>query len=280
MNGRKMLFSESAENLCFEPHSVINSSSPIILRFIREHKENKATSNIHENIEILAFFDGVGSVRCNQDLYEVGAGDTVVVNSFVEHQIVYAEKPVGSCIIIDAGFCKINGVDIHRLNFTPFIHDGELTRLVLLLREEYNKKGPFRDTAIKCALINLLLYLCRNFSQQREDAMTLGNKSIESVCMAVDYIKSSFDKRISVDKVADAVNLSRYYFMREFKRITGHTVIEYINLIRCERAVELLMCGKYNVKEIAVRLGYDDVSYFTKMFKKTTSHLPSDFLKS
>ena len=277
MNRSILLLSKCAEELQYEPHSEIDSNYPIILRSVHEHR---GASNIHENIEVFAFFGGCGQVRCNSEIYDLAAGDVLVVNSYVEHHKIFTESPKAVCMIIDAGFCKINGIDIHGLRFTPFIRDEKLIELVRKLCDEFTSDNKFKDTAIKCALLNMLLYLCVNWSHQREDNALLGSKSLEIVCKAVDYIKRNFNKKLRVDDIAESVKLSKYYFLREFKRVTGCTVVEYINIIRCEYAAELLKTGKYTIKEVAIKCGFDDFSYFTKVFKEKTDQLPSNFKNS
>jgi AraC-like DNA-binding protein/uncharacterized protein (DUF3820 family) len=88
--------------------------------------------------------------------------------------------------------------------------------------------------------------------------------------MSTNYIKENLTKKLTLDEIAANVGLSKYYFLRQFKKITGYTVIDYVNIIRCEYAQELLRSEKYKVKEVALLCGFDNFSYFTNVYKKYT----------
>ena len=69
--------------------------------------------------------------------------------------------------------------------------------------------------------------------------------------------------------------LSKYYFCRIFKNITGSTVIKYLNMYRCMKARELLSSGKYTVSEAALECGFENMSYFSKTYKAYSGSVPS-----
>ena len=86
----------------------------------------------------------------------------------------------------------------------------------------------------------------------------------------------------SIDRICLIIdnNFCKYHFLREFKKKTGFTLSNYINIIRCKYAKELLYSGKYTVKEVALLCSFDNFSYFTNVFKKHTGSLPSDYIKA
>jgi AraC-like DNA-binding protein len=57
---------------------------------------------------------------------------------------------------------------------------------------------------------------------------------------------------------------------------TGKTLVEYINIVRCEHARELLSSGSFNVGESAEQCGFQDISYFSRIYKKYIGILPSE----
>lgn len=91
-----------------------------------------------------------------------------------------------------------------------------------------------------------------------------------------DYIQASFMQKLSVEQLAQQINLDRRYLSRLFKEQTGMTIQEYIISVRMKEAKHYLQQG-YPVKECAMLCGYDDVSNFSKMFKRTFGCSPAFF---
>ena len=74
------------------------------------------------------------------------------------------------------------------------------------------------------------------------------------------------------------VNVSPAHLSRNFKQITGKTIVEFINITKCNMAKRLLSDG-IAVTKVSVICGYDTPSYFSKTFKKYIGVSPKDFVK-
>jgi len=121
--------------------------------------------------------------------------------------------------------------------------------------------------------------LCQGHSAPKSDAAMDEDAAVGHVRTALEYIKKNLGKKLSVDEVAEHVGLSKYYFLRIFKRVTGYTMTRYVNMIRCEYAKELLESGKHSIKEVALLCGFENYSYFTNVFKAYSGVLPSTIIK-
>lgn len=86
----------------------------------------------------------------------------------------------------------------------------------------------------------------------------------------------NFDKKLSLDKISEAVFFDKYALCREFKKYTGQTIIENLNSYRIKNAKELLKDG-YTVAEAAYASGFENISFFTKTFKRYAGYLPSHY---
>lgn len=260
----------------FEPHISDNSELPFIFHFSRIYDNDIA--NFHENLELLYFKKGNAYVTYADKHILVTEGDIVVVNSYTPHKIFSEEGTERACLIIDNNFCKYHSIDVSQLIFTSHIHNEELNRYFDKIIDAYGKNNEFKHFEIHCAVLNLLLYLCINCSKKNLE-LSLKYYSCDYVLKSIEYIKQNLDKKITADAVAASVGLSKFHFLREFKKQTGFTLTHYINILRCEQAKKLLNTGKYSVKNTAILCGFDNFSYFTNVFKKYTNNLPSDYLK-
>ena len=82
---------------------------------------------------------------------------------------------------------------------------------------------------------------------------------------------------VSLDQAAEAMGMSAFYFSRFFRTSYNQTVLEYLTAYRIDRAVELLQQTDIPVREIAVRVGYTDANYFTKVFKRHLGVTPTEY---
>ncbi|MBN2982322.1 response regulator transcription factor [Cohnella algarum] len=94
---------------------------------------------------------------------------------------------------------------------------------------------------------------------------------------ALDYINARYLESLTLQEVADAVHVSKNYFSILFKKITGHNFIDYVILLRVQKARELLVTTDLKVYEVAEQSGFNDVKYFSKLFKKMTGCSPVDY---
>ncbi|NIK76143.1 AraC-like DNA-binding protein [Paenibacillus castaneae] len=111
-----------------------------------------------------------------------------------------------------------------------------------------------------------------NMTQQQEKAAWPAQ-----VQQAVAYIEAEFHTLQSLDDVADAASLSKYYFTRVFTQSTGMTPMDYVTKLRIEKAVQLLRQTELTVEDIAHSVGYSSSSYFSKVFRSKVGFPPRDF---
>lgn len=91
------------------------------------------------------------------------------------------------------------------------------------------------------------------------------------------YIKEHLAEKISLDQAAEQVYLSKSYFCRIIKEELGCTFTEYVNRIRVDRSKSLLRNSGMSIAEIACAVGFDDQSYYTRIFKKQVGVAPGKF---
>jgi len=91
------------------------------------------------------------------------------------------------------------------------------------------------------------------------------------------YIRENYDKDLTLEEIAASVYLSPYYAARVFKHGQNMTIMNYVTKVRLEEAKKLLRNPRFQVEEIAQKLGYNDASYFSKVFRRNEGMSPSQF---
>lgn len=102
-------------------------------------------------------------------------------------------------------------------------------------------------------------------------------KHSDVVYKCIDYIRNNYDRKITLDDIAIHVSLSRSYLSKLFKDETGYSLFSYINHIRIEKSKQLLLDETIALVDVAGMCGFEDQSYFTKVFKKETGISPKRF---
>ncbi len=102
-------------------------------------------------------------------------------------------------------------------------------------------------------------------------------KHSDVVFKAMEYIRQNYDHKLSLDDIAQHVYLSRSYLSSLFREEAGQTLFSYINQVRVEKSKLFLMDPSISLASVAAMCGFEDQSYFTKVFRKITSLSPKQY---
>jgi len=135
---------------------------------------------------------------------------------------------------------------------------------------------------IKNELENLLIHIMRDETQNSSSNSVFlikenykGNLSGE----ITKYLNEHVYDKITISMLEETFNYNKSYLFAIFKKNTGHSIIEYLNLIKIEKAKQLLLSTNLSVIEISNRLSFDTPSYFCKVFKNILNMTPLKYRK-
>ena len=133
-------------------------------------------------------------------------------------------------------------------------------------------------------LMNLLSLLATHYIQSYSNYADLLNQNTHlskfdqhQVEKVERYIEQHMGSNISVDALAELLHCSKFYFLREFKKLMGITPYQYILQKRLERAKLMLSSAQGNIGNVALELGFNDQSHFTRAFKGHFGLTPGQF---
>ena len=151
-----------------------------------------------------------------------------------------------------------NGISAHKL-FQNAQHD-------FLFQRKFHSIESFEE------YFNYYWSRARNYVTDTENQ----KNSIQRI---IEYIDHHYKEDLSRTILADMVYLSADHLARIFKKETGETLVKYITDKRINAAKELLSDTKTPIAQVASEVGYDNYSYFTKIFKEKTGFSPGDYRK-
>lgn len=120
-----------------------------------------------------------------------------------------------------------------------------------------------------------LIDTCRGIMKRYEE--TQKNQEARPIRLAKQYINENYNKAISLESVSNHIGFNPAYFSSMFKKSTGQNFMDYVIEIRILNARNLLVQTNQDVAEIAAKVGYTDLKYFSRIFKKLTNLTPSEY---
>lgn len=260
--------------------------------------DHRLTQNYHDYLEIVYFLEGSGTCLCGDKEYKIDKGDIFIFND-VELHTMYADKMmVFIAVYFLPELIYKPGDTPYNLDYLkPFYYRSELFNnkipagtdttskiyeaLIELYRTFKDQDSFFRlasVTYLQEILLSLLYYYSKN--KAIIDSTTDYDKNlqdIEKLKNTFILIMNNYRKNITLKEAAASAHMSPHYFCRFFKKVTGNTFKEYLLKIKIDKAKELLLKCNHSVTDIAYDVGFENLSYFCRTFKKFTKLNPMDF---
>ncbi len=235
--------------------------------------------NWHDNLEIQLCTAGMGTVLLDGKRYKFSKGDTIIVNSNAFHRTFTEDFLKYTCLIINADWCHQMDINYDMLDFTPFIQSDELSDTICNLTNIYlNTDDTLRTAKINEILLQLMIKLTENYSTKKSSLLS-DKKCFDIVKAVIIFIQKNYNKKISLEEISAFAHYNKYSLCKEFKKYTGQTVFEYLHDYRTSKAISYLTEG-YSVTDAAYLCGFENLSFFTKIFKRCTGKKPSDYKNS
>ena len=250
----------------------------------------------HDGVEIIQMLEGRAVFKIEDRQYEAAPGDILVVNSGFLH---YGEAAEDGPVVYQAivfGRALLAGASPdprHDRCIQPFLTgqrlfpekiasgDGgyvEMSAALALLLQEFARKREGYELAVKAALQLFTLAAYRLSGLQDRTRRDFAANS-ERFKLLLEHIDRGYGSRITVEHAARIVALSPCHFCKTFKKLTGRTFVEFMNLYRVNKAAALLRETGLSVTEIAASTGFCNVNYFDKVFKQCKRCSPARYRK-
>ena len=141
--------------------------------------------------------------------------------------------------------------------------------------KEYENKKPYHQKIIKIHVQAIVLELMRRDASipAEADYQTKGT-NMSQIASALEYINKNYDKQMKAAELADICSMSETHFRRIFESYINMSPMDYVNLIRIQKACELMKKTNDSMDTIAVRCGFSTTSTFNRNFRKFVGTSP------
>lgn len=246
----------------------------------------------HEEVEIIKIQSGIGKLCVDGNWYTAEKGDIFILRPFAMHSVnrFGNNDMIMDAVVFNLRLLETDGGDICTLKyFAPLLNEknavpvvvkpqvtwyGEFDKAVCDLFVSEGEDGE--ELGIKANLYKVfyLIYSNRLLSSAKN---VTEDRQCYTVRRALEYIRTNYKNKITVDDIAEHCGYSAFYVMKLFKRFAGVSCVEYANNYRLNVAGQLLLASSDDVAEIARSVGFANISYFNRQFKKQYGATPKAF---
>lgn len=245
---------------------------------LQKRKNNGFVAHWHEHVEILYILSGNYKITCGNRSYDLKEKDIVFINS---KEIHFSEQCLTSqfwCIHITPAFFSdihFEGVVLQNL----IRGDAHLIELTEALLQEHQEQKEGHDLAVKGFAYMVMAHILRNYQKKAADRGKNEEMQLERLRSIFVYISKHYAQPLTTASLAEVFYLNEQYFCRLFKNATGQSVMGYINRLRIEKAILFLENTSESITDIALIVGFNDLNYFSRLFKRFMNISPAEYRK-
>jgi len=296
-------WNDAGTDLEFSPEGkhepVFQEDFPLLLHLYSFPHGLRLTPSYHDYLELAFMYRGTGVFHVENKDYPVEPGDLFVLDNTVFHSL--ESKDPAQLKVVTVYFWpelvyRPGGQALDFEYLRPFFdkriagshripaHDHQNEPIVELLWQIYlelRDENEFHQLAVKNRLCEILLRLRRHYEKQETTAKNHKENRVdfERLRKIFQFLQNHYHEKLRLQQVAQLAAMSPHYFCKFFKRNTGQTLTEFLLRMRVDKAKELLLQTQKTVTEIAFEVGFENHSYFDRVFKRLTQCSPMAFRK-
>lgn len=254
------------------------------------HPRYHMTTHWHEECELIRIIKGSFNLKINTTSYKLKAGDVVFINSGYIHSGI-PKDCVYECLVFDISFLRKERSIANSFlnNIITFQKEIQVlytqdNREIMTVLENIFRTIREKKKGYEMKLFGLLYYFLglieeNNLFSNPVNIDSSNKRKILQIKKVLSLIHQRYMYDLTLEDLSSSLDMNTNYFCKFFKSLTGTSPMEYLTCYRLECAKEKLKETDLSVTEIAYDCGFNDSSYFTKVFKKYNDNLtPSKFL--
>ncbi|HEX7712997.1 MAG TPA: AraC family transcriptional regulator [Bacillota bacterium] len=274
----------------------IDYQDPSRTLIISRHKVtghyDMAEEHFHNQHELYYLYSGERNYFIKDRTFLVGQGNLVLIPAFELHKTTDTGLPNHERMLIkfSEGFLQTardpeigtiltalgKKAPVFRLSF----EEQQLVEgLFLQMLREAKERRPGCETLLRALLMQILIYVYRSREQEGIDPSAYLSPTHKKVSAIVRYINQHYAEDLTLTALAKRFFVSPYYLSRNFKKVTGFNLVDYLNHVRVKEAERYLRETRLKVIQIAGETGFGSIAQFGRVFKSITQMTPLEYRK-
>lgn len=261
---------------------------PVEYYFVTEGASNYVMQlHWHEELEIVRVIHGELLLFLNNEQRLLRDGDIAFISSGMLHRAEPTHATY-ECLVFSPTFLKKYSFGRLSELLTPLISGDAIITLCERETEEVRAvtdkllssaqaQSEFIELRISANVSELIYVLYRDGRINTDPRSSLHKQGARLTIKLVDWIEEHYSERITLDELGAICGLSPKYLCSFFKKMTGLTPMDYVNRLRIEKACISISNGHTSITDAAFDSGFNELSYFSKLFKKYVGCTPSEY---
>lgn len=255
------------------------------------HPEYIMPIHWHRQFEIVRVVSGALNMYINTVEYRLNAGDSLLVQCGKLHR-GEPQNCIYECVVFDLNMLRKHSGDITGTFILPIMNGTKSIRPELIsgasqlcgiiehLFELMRLPVKYYELSVYSALFELfyMLYCEKRIIQAKESEQN--RQRIKALTELIDWIEANYTEQITLQKLSAVSGMSEKYLCRFFKEFTSKTLFGYINEMRIDSACREILGGDRSITEAAFDSGFNNLSYFSKTFKRYKGCTPREYIKA
>lgn len=261
----------------------------------KKDKKNYEFLHYHDCLEINYVVSGNGVNFIDNNSYIMNKGDLFIINNLSHHMAISNNNLEMKILTFNPDLIFIN--DISNYDYLKSFYSKKnkstnkinlsednidiVKNIIMQIELEWKTKKLGYQLFIKSKLMNLLAIIYRTLeTSENNGSLSKEQVNFEKIRNSIEYLNHNYNKDISLLDLASLSNMSKNYYCTFFKQVMHMTTIQYVDLIRINKATLLLKTTSKSILEIAGDIGYNNLSSFNVAFKKITNQTPRNYRNS
>ncbi len=238
--------------------------------------EDHTNSNIRQDYYLIYVVSGELEIEYNDKTKSATVGDVVVFSPNNEYAIrIFGDGEKNYLWVHFTGNDAEEKLSLYKIELFPTVHktntSNHINERFKNLFEGFSKNDSFKKYDLSSLLDRLLIEVGRAIEAQKNDRLVL-SKSIR-------YINEHYTEKIKITDLAKMENMCATTYNLRFKEIMGLPPTKYIINLRMNLAKDLLEFSDFTISEISLMCGYENLHFFSRVFKENTGLSPTEYRK-
>lgn len=240
----------------------------------------------HKEAELIHILSGCADVYIDTIKLPCKPNDIIFIPPYCVHRLIsYSDDTVIVGVVFN---CALADNSVFNISLEKILNKDYISEYLFspnspihtsLSNSIYCVNSYYKEVAFKKPLIySEIIKICYHLSEYY-NRIPRNMDHLSRISPAIEYINSNYYKNIKLSELSSIIQVCNNHLIRLFKSATNKTPINFINDVRIEQALKLLINTELSITEISYKVGFSSVNYMSNIFKANLKISPNQYRK-